>query len=75
MVKRTRVDNGVGAGDRRVALCPVSNSKLHSTMFRQTLRTVTKVNRLAGVRSYAEAANALKLNFAMPHDVCILIID
>ncbi|KGK39456.1 hypothetical protein JL09_g1386 [Pichia kudriavzevii] len=37
-------------------------------MFRQSLRTVTKINRLAGVRTYAEAAESLKLSFSMPHD-------
>ena len=41
-------------------------------MFRQTLRTVAKVNRLQAVRSYAAEANSLKLSFSMPHDVRIL---
>ncbi|ODQ47413.1 hypothetical protein PICMEDRAFT_15363 [Pichia membranifaciens NRRL Y-2026] len=37
-------------------------------MFRQSFRAITKVNRLAGVRTYAEAATTLKLSLAMPHD-------
>ncbi|ODV83159.1 hypothetical protein CANARDRAFT_30252 [[Candida] arabinofermentans NRRL YB-2248] len=38
-------------------------------MFRQTIRTLTRVNRLAGVRTYAEAANPdiLKLSMSAPH--------
>ncbi|VEU19632.1 DEKNAAC100530 [Brettanomyces naardenensis] len=41
-------------------------------MFRQTVRAFTKVNRLAGVRTYAEAAEkapagTLKLSLALPH--------
>ncbi|AWU75627.1 ATP synthase F1, epsilon subunit [Pichia kudriavzevii] len=41
-------------------------------MFRQSLRTVTKINRLAGVRTYAEAAESLKLSFSMPHDTIFI---
>ncbi|GMM44335.1 F1F0 ATP synthase subunit delta [Pichia kluyveri] len=37
-------------------------------MFRQTIRAVSKVNRVNAVRTYAEAASSLKLSFSMPHD-------
>ncbi|GMM28039.1 F1F0 ATP synthase subunit delta [Martiniozyma asiatica (nom. inval.)] len=40
-------------------------------MFRQSLRIVAKSNKLAGVRSYADAANSLKLSVAMPHDTLL----
>ncbi|GMG20091.1 unnamed protein product [Ambrosiozyma monospora] len=38
-------------------------------MFRQSLRSLARVNKFAGVRTYAEAANSdvLKLSLALPH--------
>ncbi|GME74849.1 unnamed protein product [Ambrosiozyma monospora] len=41
-------------------------------MFRQSLRSLARVNKFAGVRTYAEAANSdvLKLSLALPHTVC-----
>ena len=46
-------------------------------MFRQTIRAASKVNRLVGFRTYAEAAapkataasNKLRLSIALPHQV------
>lgn len=68
--------NRVGSNGRRYHRdCIVSLLEYRPftiTMFRQSLRTIAKVNRLAGVRTYAEAASSLKLSLAMPHDVCIV---
>jgi len=48
-------------------------------MFRQTIRAVSKANRLVGFRTYAEAAapkataasDKLRLSIALPHQVSL----